>query len=113
MKVSMDRYRFYTSDNKVIAVSTYAGKNVRGMAKCDSSEDTFSLEYGKELAMARCNEKISEKRLHRAQKRFAEAVDNYIEAKRFYEKMKSYLEDSEVEYANANKELEEILSKLN
>lgn len=29
------RYRFYVTDNKVICVSSYAGKTVRGVAKCD------------------------------------------------------------------------------
>ena len=107
----MDRYRFYNSKNKVVAVSTFAGRPVRGIAKC-SPEDNFSFENGKELAMARCNEKISEKRLCRAKKKFAEAIDAKIEANRFYDKMKSYLEDSEAEYVKAQKNVEDVLTKI-
>lgn len=109
--ISMDNYRFYTSNNKVIAVSTFAGRPVRGIAKCNP-EDTFSLEDGKALAMARCNEKIAEKRLHRAQRKFAEALSAQIEAKRLYDKMKKYLEDSEAEYVVAQKNAEGILAKI-
>ena len=56
-------YRYFIAGNKVIAVSTYAGKTVRGIAIC-SPEDKFDIEFGKKLAAARCNEKVAEKRLH-------------------------------------------------
>lgn len=111
MKITMDSYRFYNSKNKVFAVSTYAGRPVRGVAKCNP-DDTFSLEDGKMLAMARCNEKIAEKRLRRANRKFAEALDAQIEAERLYDKMKRYLEDSEVEYVNAQKNVEDVLAKI-
>lgn len=111
MRVSIDKYRFYASNNKIVAVSTYAGKTVRGIAKCDQS-DIFSIEDGKALAMARCNEKVSKKRLNRAKRKFAEARDALIEAKRVYEKMSSYLTDSEVEHEQAKKDVADILFKL-
>ncbi len=111
MKVTIDSYRFYNSDNKVIAVSTYAGRPVRGIAKCNP-DDTFSLEDGKELAMARCNERVAEKRLRRAMRKFTEACNAQVEAERLYEKMKRYLDDSEVEYAAAQKNVEDVLAKI-
>ena len=44
--LNMTKYNFYTDGKtKVVAVSTYAGKVVRGVAKCDVN-DTFSLENG-------------------------------------------------------------------
>lgn len=55
-------YKFYTNDKKVVAVSTYAKKNVRGVATC-SDDDTFDLDFGKNLAKIRCDKKINEKRL--------------------------------------------------
>ena len=53
---------------KVIAVAKYKGKAVRGFAKC-SPEDTFDIEKGKELAIARCMARIAEKRVQDAQKK--------------------------------------------
>ena len=111
MRVSKDSYQIYSSDNKVIAVSTFAGKTVRGIAKCDPN-DTFSFEKGKELAIARCNAKVAQKRMHRAQRKFAEAVNASIEAKRVYENMRRYLIDSENEYADAQKNVNDIISML-
>ena len=59
--LDMTKYSFYTDGKtKVIAVSTYAGKVIRGVAKCDVN-DTFSLEKGKKLAAARYNKKITKK----------------------------------------------------
>ena len=111
MNIDMSKYRFYNTGNKVVAVSTYAGRPVRGVAKCDP-EDNFSLEGGKELAMARCNEKIKEKRVKRAKRKFKEAHDAYVVAKRFYENMTKYLDDSLVAHAEAKKNVEDILAKL-
>lgn len=45
---------------KVIAVSRYKGKTVRGIAKCCDT-DTFKVESGKALAVERCMQKIAEK----------------------------------------------------
>ena len=44
----IEKYKFYTNGSRVIAVSTYAGKTVRGVAVCHAG-DTFSLEKGKKL----------------------------------------------------------------
>ena len=110
--ISMDNYKFYISNkNEVIAVSTFAGKSVRGVAKCNP-EDEFSLADGKALAMARCNEKIAERRLRRANEKIAEARNAYDYAKRTYDKMKNYLLDSDREYAEAKKNVEDILAKI-
>lgn len=110
--ISMDNYRFYISNkNEIIAVSTFAGKSVRGVAKCNP-DDEFSLADGKALAMARCNEKIAERRLRRAKEKIAESRSAYEYAKRTHEKMKNYLLDSDKEYAEAKKNVESILAKI-
>ena len=111
MNIDMSKYRFYTSKNKVYAVSTYACRPVKGVAKCDP-DDEFSIEYGKELAVARCNEKIAEKRVKRAKRKFKEAHDDYVSAKRFYDDMTKYLDDSLVAHADAKKYVEDVLAKL-
>ena len=98
MKYGLEKYRFFVAkkDGKpyqVIAVSTYAGKEVRGVAKCDP-RDEFDLEFGKQLAAARCAYKIAEKRKARAiaeYRKAAAAADNAV--MRFNE-MKQYFMDS-------------------
>lgn len=89
-----NKYKFYNDGkNKIVAVSTYAGKTVRGVAKCDPRDD-FDMTKGEDLAMARCAEKIAAKRMHRAQKELAKAEHAATLAKRRVDKMKNYLNDS-------------------
>ena len=107
----MNKHRFYQSDNKVIAVSTYAGKTVRGVAKCDPA-DTFSLEGGQALAAARCHEKIAEKRVKRAARKAAEAQEAFMVAKRYYERMNKYLEDSVDNLATARAYVDDVLNMI-
>lgn len=57
------KYRYYTNGkNVVVAVASYAGRTVRGVAKC-SDQDEFDLETGKKLAAARCAVKIARERV--------------------------------------------------
>ena len=44
----MYRYNYCISDSKVVALGSFAGKTVRGIAKCDPA-DTFNIEDGKEV----------------------------------------------------------------
>ena len=93
MFLELDKYTFYVTKNKVIAVSTYAGKTVRGVAKCDP-RDEFDVEAGKKLAAARCNERIAGKRLRRARKCYEEAQRQFVDSDRHFRKMARYLEDA-------------------
>jgi hypothetical protein len=111
MKYSLDKYRFYQAGNKVIAVSTYAGKAVRGVAKTDPS-DEFDFEKGKKLAAARCNAKVAEKRYRRAKGKIAEAETQVKDATRFYDKMRHYYEDSWVALNSARKDVQNIVDEL-
>ena len=63
------KYKFVVTGNKVIAISSYAGKTVKGIAKCHPN-DEFNEEIGKNLAAARCNRKIAEKRYKRAKMQY-------------------------------------------
>ncbi|MDV3426915.1 MAG: hypothetical protein LIR50_06975, partial [Bacillota bacterium] len=91
----MARYRYFTDEKnrKVIAISTYAGKVVRGIAKADPKDD-FDIEKGKVLAKARCDMKVAEKRAKRAQKKINEAQKILDEAREYYERMSSYYSDA-------------------
>jgi hypothetical protein len=89
----LDRYTYYTNGQKVFAVSTFAGKPVRGTATC-SPDDEFSLEKGKEIAAVRCALKIANKRLKRASKKYHEADNAVLEAQQHYENMARYFTDA-------------------
>ena len=89
----LEKYRYYQNGNRIIAVSSYAGKTVRGVAICHPS-DEFSVETGKKLAAARCNQKIADKRYNRAVNEYVKACETRDAALRKVDKMKSYMDDS-------------------
>lgn len=107
----MEKYRFYSTTNKVVAVSTYEGRTVRGVAKCDP-KDVFDLQKGRELAAARCNQKIAMKRKNRADRELKKAVAAYVNAQKHMDKMNDYYEDSRVAVKNANLRVDKILSHM-
>lgn len=103
----MSNYRYYKQDNKIIAVSTYAGKTIRGIAKCNP-EDKFDEEKGKEIAAARCNAKIAVKRLNNACSKYFEAYEELKRAEKRFKDMCNYLRDAN----NAKKEAECTLESI-
>lgn len=107
----IEKYQFYTTKNKVVAVSTYAGRNVRGIAKCDP-RDEFDVEAGKKLAAARCAARVAEKRKARAQREFEKARDNYLKAQERFEKMNTYWYDSKMAAISANAEVSKLLDTM-
>lgn len=102
------KYRYYTNGKDiVVAVSSYAGRTIRGVAKC-SEQDEFDLETGKKLAAARCAMKITRERvkyakaqrehwlkmmsfqadiLMKAEDRYADALEIEKQAKHAYEEL--------------------------
>ena len=107
----IEKYQFYTTKNKVVAVSTYAGRNVRGVAKCDP-RDNFDMEMGKKLAAARCAARIAEKRKARALREFEKARDNLFRAQERFEKMNMYWYDSKKAAITANTEVTKLLDTM-
>jgi len=97
----ISKYKFFmTPDNKVIAVSTYAGKTVKGVAKTDP-RDKFDEAFGKELAAARCAAKVAKKRRARAAKMMRKAQTQLSVAQRYVDQMKAYEADAAKEYEEA------------
>lgn len=92
----MYNYKYVTAGNKVIALSTFAGKTVRGVAKC-APGDVFDEEKGKDLATARCAYKIALKRQKRANKKYKAAADEYAKALKFLKQMETYVNRAEGE----------------
>ena len=102
-------YRVYETPTQVIAVSSFAGKTVRGVAKCNPA-DNFDFEKGAALATARCGVKIAEKRVKRAYNKVDEAKAAVEAAMEHLAEMMRYQADSEAKLNVAQFELETTLS---
>ena len=98
-------YKFVHLRDRVIAISTYAGKIVKADAMCHP-EDEFDGEFGEKLAKARRSVKVSKKRLARAKRKYKEAIRQAEDAIRHREKMALYVIDSEKALADAKSEVE-------
>lgn len=107
----VSKYNYYVTEDSVIAVSTYAGKKVRGVAKCNP-KDKFDVEKGKELAAARVTYKVAKKRIKNAERLLKEAQEIVAIANRREDKMKDYLRDAIAEFEEAFCHLEKVQEKL-
>lgn len=107
----IEKYKFYAAPNKVVAVSTYEGKIVRGVAKCDP-RDHFDPELGKQLAAARCNQKIAAKRQRRADKELKKAVAAFDKAQKHMFAMNDYYEDARSAAKTANSRVNTLLKTM-
>lgn len=100
----MARYSFIRNNNKIICLSTYAKKVVRGIAKC-SPNDNFSVEIGERLAQLRCDFKIAEKRMNRAYQKYMDARQVLFEAQKHFDEMNKYYDESCWKYNEAQRVL--------
>ena len=107
----IDKYRFYDAGSKIIAVSTYAGKQVRGVAICHP-DDKFDIETGKKIAAAKCNEKVAMKRVARANMKVKQAQADFEKAQKHLENMKQYLNDAVIAYNDAGIATDRIIESL-
>ena len=106
-----NKYKYYTGKNTVVAVSSYAGKPVRGIAKCDP-RDEFDIEKGKELAAARCNLKVAEKRHIRSINKLIEANKQLNDAIDYFNRMATYEADSSEAVGEAAEILNNVLQTM-
>lgn len=116
MKYPINKYKFASHIRKdgrreVIAISSFAGKTVRGRAILDE-KDTFNMEVGKKLAALRCAEAIGIKRVKRATA-CLDCADEYLEeALAFKDKMGHYYDDAQCELVAVREELDALMTKL-
>lgn len=96
---------------EIIAISSYAGKAVRGKAICHS-EDTYDEQKGIDLAIARCAAKIAEKRAARARKCYQVAQSKVLEAEAYLNKMQDYVTDAETEVASTGDAVHKLLDDM-
>ena len=80
---------YYYHDTDVIATTTYCGKPVRAVAKCNP-EDEYDRQFGEALALARLNLKVAKKRRARSYEKMYAAADAHREALDFYYEMRNY-----------------------
>ncbi len=112
----IEKYNFHQFKNEnggttIVARTTYAGKTVKGYAKCHP-EDTFDLEKGKELAAARCALKVAVKRRKRAAERYLEAAEIVKEANDYWTAMRKYFYDADDQVDDMAENLRNIVSKM-
>ena len=79
----LSKYKYVIIPEKqmIIAITTYAGKTVKGVARCHDN-DVWNEEIGKKIAAYKCNLKVQKKRLESlyASKAYTEmAIDFYVE----------------------------------
>lgn len=109
----MKIFKFKRKDGalEVVAVSSYAKKPVRAVAKCHP-DDTFNETIGEKLAIARCNQKVADKRCKNAKRKVLEAMRVAAEAHTHYQKMVKYYADSFEALTNANNEIDAIMIEI-
>ena len=106
-----NNYKYIETPNKVIALSTYAGKTVRGIAKCHPN-DTFDVEFGRKLAAARCNAKIAAKRVTNAKSKYWETYRKLIEVTKAHDKYSAYYVDAAEHLREAEAYLDKVRSSV-
>ena len=101
------KVRFIHVNNKIIAVTKYAGDVIRASAKCNP-EDEFDAATGEKLAEARLKVKLAKRRRTWAEKQRKKALEKCIQDTNTLNKMSAYSIDTNVEYEEAVKNLTEL-----
>ena len=117
MRYPIEKYNIVIHQHKdyatteIIAYSTYAGKVVRGKAICHIN-DQYDEEKGKELAVARCAEKIARKRQARSARLLKKANDQLKMAQKYVDDMAQYNADACAEVVETQADLQKILATM-
>lgn len=101
------RYKYFCYGNHVVCVSTFAGRCVRGVAKC-SPHDEYDEEKGMKLARLRCDVKVAERRVNRAKTIENATWDNLCDANEAYSEAASYYDNAVERLIEARKNLEDF-----
>ena len=117
MKYPIEKYRIIVHQHpvyngtEIIAMSTYAGNDVKGKAICQIG-DTYDEKAGVELAVARCAEKIARKRKARAARLLKKANEQLTMAQKYVDDMTKYHADACVEVEETKANINTILAKM-
>lgn len=108
------KYAYFTNDKGqtvISARSTFAGKTVKGYAKCDP-RDNYSVETGEKLAAARCEARIAQKRKKYAATKVACAQRELEQAYAYLKKMLDCQNGAVAEADAAEQALKDILNEI-
>ena len=94
------KYKIDEDKRTIVAMSTFAGKVVAGVARC-APTDEFNIETGKKIAAARCSVKVAERRMRRAKVCMADAREGLTWWQKRFEKMQKYEADSAIAFEQA------------
>lgn len=116
MRFPLEKYKYvtYTNENgsrEIAAITTYGGRYVKAVAKCNPV-DEYNEDAGKELAAARCNVKVAQKRVIAAVKAEKEAIRELEAAKKRYLAMQQFRIDAGMELQTAKTELADIIDNI-
>lgn len=106
-----DKYKYFVNGNKIIAISTYAGKTVRGVATCHP-EDNFDIETGKQLAAMRCDLKVREKRWKAANRKAEEKWVAFCKAEDEFNEADIFLDESYKDWEKAKNDYQAFMNSL-
>lgn len=102
-KTFTPKYNYIVTANKVICISHYAKRLVKGIAKC-APGDTFDEEKGKKLAKLRCDIKV-------AQMRYKNASADLFLIHRMLETITASYNDANEKFSSADKELSDLINE--
>lgn len=111
MKKKPYNYTIVHNKGTTIAYSTFAGKTVKGYAKCNP-DDFFRFSIGEKLAKARCGLKIAKKRRQWAESQYNKAKAEMFAAIKRFNEMESYVKDSIEAVFDAEDYLAEVLKDI-
>lgn len=108
-----NRYRIFRDEEtgKIVAVASFAGKAVRGIAKPNPT-DVDNPALGEKLAILRCAKKINTKRVANAEKKLAMAKAELEAAQAHYDRMVQYCKDADAETVEIDNALEKMLNSI-
>lgn len=109
----MRNFVYSIYENKVVCVTKYAGKAIRGIAKCDERFDEFKSEVGRDLSKARCNVKLRKKMVERSQMKVKNIEKELANLQRVYNNMKQRYNEDLDEYVAAKSFLKDLENSLN
>lgn len=110
-KYKFIRHKAEDGRERIIALSTYCGRPVKGTAIC-ASDDTFDEDAGKKLAAARCEVKVAHKRAKFAQERLDFLVSTAERLRVMISKAATVAGETAAAERKAEEELEEIVKSL-
>ena len=116
MRYPLEKYHYIVHTRKdgvkeIAAVSSYGGRYVKAVAKCDPG-DNYNEETGKKLAAARCNLKVASKRVRNANAAYKQAMYDYDKAAARLNDMQQYVVDANRELREAEEFLNDIIEGI-